>query len=84
MNTLQWMDCSKDVDEVLGGKARSVQVEAYIHSPSLFKRLTNIIAETLPFQPLFTEAQVIKILQSDDGYEKLNVAAGKDVSWLIQ
>lgn len=67
-NTLQWRDGSRDVTEVMQGKMRSVQVEAYVHSPHLYAEYTRLFKKHDPFAPLFTEDQVIAILKSPEGY----------------
>lgn len=71
-NTLQWV--RSDVDdkhEAMMGKMRSMQVEAYIHSPLLFNELTKIFEAKFPFDAFFEESKVIKILNSPDGYEEM-------------
>lgn len=67
-NTLQWWDTSRNLNEVMEGKMRSVQVEAYIHSPLLFEEYTKLFYKHYPFAPLFNKEQVHNILNSDDGY----------------
>jgi len=82
LNTLQWVDETKDIEETMYGKMRSVQVEAYIHSPALFTQLTQVMSEQYPFAPLFRPEQVIKILTSPDGYVEVMRGLGKDMSFL--
>jgi hypothetical protein len=48
-----------------------MQVESYIHSPALFKHLTNIFATKYPFDAFFDESKVIRILNHPDGYEEM-------------
>jgi len=70
MNMTQWVDTTKDTHEALNGKIRSTQIEAYLHSPSFFRKITGVFESVLGSQYLFfTENQVINILNRDDGYE---------------
>lgn len=82
LNTLQWFDSTKDQEETIVGKMRSVQVEAYLHGTGLFNQLTDIMKESYPFAPLFDEQKVIEILQSEDGYTDTMLGLGKDLSFL--
>jgi hypothetical protein len=70
-NTLQWRDSTRDITEVMHGKMRSVQVEAYIHSPRLYEEYTKLFYKHDPFAPLFGYEQVEKILSSPDGYNQV-------------
>lgn len=71
-NTLQWIRTdTDDKHEAMMGKMRSMQVEAYIHSPLLFSELTKIFELKFPFDAFFDESKVIKILNSPEGYEEM-------------
>ena len=82
VNTVQWMDKTKDFEESVGGKCRAMQIESYLHSPVLFNRLTAIFKNSMPFEPFFDEQQVIGILASPDAYVQVCGMSGKDISWL--
>lgn len=82
LGTIQWMDKDKDVDIVLPGKLRAVQIEAYIHSPAMFKCFTNMFKKYMPFTPLFDTEQVKNILSKDDAYIETLRLMGKDYKYL--
>lgn len=82
MNTLQWVDATKDIDEAMAGKMRSVQVEAYLHSPALYQRLTTIMEKYYPFVALLDERRVIRILNDEEGYKQVLSMAAKDPSFV--
>lgn len=72
MNTLQWINSDTvDCHEAMIGKMRSMQVESYLHSPTLFRRLTDIFSEKFPFDAFFDEKKVLRILNSPDGYAEM-------------
>ena len=71
-NTLQWIRSdAEDKHEAMMGKMRSMQVESYIHSPTLFYELTKIFESKYPFEAFFDEKKVLKILDSPEGYEQM-------------
>jgi hypothetical protein len=76
------MDKDKDLDIVLPGKLRAVQIEAYIHSPAMFKCFTNMFKKYMPFTPLFDTEQVKNILSKDDAYIETLRLMGKDYKYL--
>ncbi|APG77358.1 hypothetical protein 1 [Shahe heteroptera virus 4] len=81
-NTLQWVRTDvDDTHEAMLGKMRSMQVESYLHSPYLFNELTNIFNINYPFDAFFSEDKVIKILQSDEGYDYITNLQGKNFSF---
>lgn len=68
----QWISTDTNYEEAMAGKMRASQVEAYLHSPALFRSLTNIYGEKLGYTTeLFDEARVVSILTSPDGYAKV-------------
>jgi len=70
LNTLQWIDTTtSDKHVAMVGKMKSMQIESYLHSPSLFYELTKIFNDRFPFEAFFDEKKVIKILSSVDGYD---------------
>jgi hypothetical protein len=70
LNMPQWVDTTKDTHEAMSGKLRSSQIEAYLHSPSFFKKLTSVYTSVLGSQYLFfNEQQVIDILNRDNGFD---------------
>ena len=69
VNTLQWYDATKDYNEVMEGKLRSMQIEAFLHSDALFNKFTKLAKESHPYFALFDESNVLRILNSDEGYE---------------
>lgn len=72
MNTLQWVNTeASDTHEAMLGKIRSMQVEAYLHSPHFFNELTKMCNKFYPFDAFFSEEKVIKILTSEEGYEQV-------------
>lgn len=82
MNTLQWYNSDvEDVHEAMLGKMRSMQVEAYLHSPSFFRALTAIFNKNYPFDALFDEKKVLNILRSDEGYERVIAMQNKNFSF---
>lgn len=82
LNTLQWYDSTKDVEQVMEGKMRAVQIEAYLHSKLLFERLTSIMRKYYPFTPLFQEPQVKSILRDRAAYVKVMEWLGKDMRFI--
>lgn len=69
MNTLQWIDTHKDDTHVaMVGKMKSMQIEAYLHSPALFSELTKIFNDRYPFEAFFDEKKIVKILLDEEGY----------------
>jgi hypothetical protein len=83
MNTLQWYDSSRDLDDAIEGKMRSVQVESFLHSPALFEQLTSIFKSNYPMTPLFNSEKIIEILSRDDGYKSVMTGLGKDMSFML-
>ena len=83
LGTLQWMDKKKDIDEVLPGKMRAVQLEAYLHSPRLYATFTQVFRKYRPEDALFDEGNIIKILESEDGYQRVLAMMGKDYKYLL-
>jgi hypothetical protein len=81
LGTIQWMDKTKNIEEVLPGKIRAVQVEAYIHSPALFARFTELFDTYRPYDTI-SEKKVLDILAKDDSYLHVLRDLGKDVSYL--
>jgi len=81
MNTLQWYDSKKDLNECIEGKMKSVQVEAYLHSRSFYYSLTNIFKKQFPHLLFFDEEKVKNILKSDSGYTEVMTGLGKDMSF---
>jgi hypothetical protein len=75
------MDKTKNIEEVLPGKIRAVQVEAYIHSPALFARFTELFDAYRPYDTI-SEKKVLDILAKDDSYLHVLRDLGKDVSYL--
>lgn len=70
LNTLQWVDSHKEDTHVsMVGKMKSMQIEAYLHSPALFASLTKIFNDRYPFEAFFDEKKVLSILASDEGYD---------------
>lgn len=81
MNTIQWYDSSKNYDESVEGKIRSMQVESYLHSEILFEKFSAGVAKIHPYFCMFTKAQVIGILKDPMGYVNCMKLSGKDVSF---
>lgn len=82
MNTIQWNKSDvEDTHEAMLGKMRSMQVEAYLHSVGLFRRLTAIFEKNYPYDALFTESKVLDILQYDDGYDNVIKMQGKNYTY---
>ena len=78
LNTIQWSKSDvEDTHEAMLGKMRSMQVEAYLHSPVFFTKITNIFKKSYPYDQLFTENKVIDILCREDGYEQSQVMQNK-------
>lgn len=78
VNMPQWIDKSKDNVTSMNGKMRAVQIEAYIHSPALFRKFTLLFNNELGHEHiLFTENEVVAILNDPYGYEKLLQLSGK-------
>lgn len=78
MNTLQWINTdTDDCHEAMLGKMRSMQVESYLHSPALFRKLTDIFSDKYPFDAFFDEKKVLRILNSPDGYAEMLHLQGK-------
>jgi hypothetical protein len=80
-NTLQWVDSTKNVHEAMVGKMRSMQVESYLHSPNLYRRLTAIFEKKYPFDAFFSESKVINILNMPEGYDEIINMQGKNFSF---
>jgi hypothetical protein len=83
LNTIQWMDKSKDLVISMEGKVKSMQIESYLHGELFYAQFLKIIKEGAPEIPLFTEDRIVEILLSDDGYNYVNSLSGKDISWNI-
>jgi hypothetical protein len=81
MNTLQWVDSTKDVHVAMVGKMKSMQVESYLHSPNLYRELTKIFERKFPFEAFFNEDKVVQILQSHDGYDMITALQNKNFSF---
>lgn len=82
VNTIQWFDNKKDYDEVLSGKCKSMQIEAFLHGDRFYNTYCQLIKKTAPSVMLFTEAKVISILNDDDGYRMACGMSDKDISWM--
>jgi hypothetical protein len=82
INTLQWVNSDKDVEEVMAGKMKAVQVEAFLHSESLFKEITSVMEDAYPYVPLFSRDRVVKILDDPEAYTQVMLWLGKDKSFL--
>lgn len=82
MNTIQWFDNKKDYDEVLLGKCKSMQIEAFLHGDRFYNVYCKMIKKAAPAVLLFSEAKIISILNDDDGYRKVCDMSGKDISWM--
>lgn len=81
LGTIQWMDNSKDIEEVLPGKMRSVLVEAYLHSPGLYKAFRVIFDKYCPGNTI-SEEKVMSILSDPEGYIDVLRDMGKDFHYL--
>lgn len=69
LNTIQWIDTGAiDGHISMIGKCRSMQIEAYLHSPLFFRKLTDIFERHFPLDAFFTESRVRNILDDDKGY----------------
>jgi hypothetical protein len=82
MNTIQWFDNTKDYDEVLSGKCKSMQIEAFLHGDRFYDVYCKLIRKTTPSVMLFSEAKVINILNDDNGYRLTCGMSDKDISWM--
>jgi hypothetical protein len=82
VNTIQWFDNTKDYDEVLAGKCKSMQIEAFLHGDRFYNTYCKIIKKTAPAVMLFSEAKIVNILNDDDGYRVACGLSGKDISWM--
>lgn len=82
MNTIQWFDNSKDYDEVLSGKCKSMQIESFLHGDHFYNVYCKLIKKTAPAVLLFSEAKVISILNDDNGYRVVCDMSDKDISWM--
>nr|UZT54511.1 MAG: RNA-dependent RNA polymerase [flactilig virus 9] len=81
LGTIQWMDSSKELEEVLPGKIRSVLVEAYLHSPGLYHAFKRVFDIYRPGDSI-TENKVLSILKDDNGYLDVLRDMGKDFHYL--
>jgi hypothetical protein len=81
LGTIQWMDSSKELEEVLPGKIRSVLVEAYLHSPGLYHAFKRVFDIYRPGDSI-TENKVLSILKDDNGYLDVLRDMGKDYHYL--
>lgn len=82
MNTIQWFDNTKDYDEVITGKCKSMQIEAFLHGDQFYNMYCKLVRSTIPSMILFTESKVISILNDDAGYLRTCGMSGKDISWM--
>lgn len=82
INTLQWADGTKDRVEVMEGKMRSVQVEAYIHGRGVYTAFMKLLSKYDYTNALFSDKQVKEILDDPEGYQKVMLGLGKDLSFL--
>lgn len=84
VNTLQWMDATRDRSEVLEGKMRSVQVEAFLHGPGIYKAFMQLLEKYDFNKKLFEQKRIMDILNDEEGYIDVMQGLGKDVSFLRQ
>lgn len=82
MNTIQWFDNTKEYDEVLAGKCKSMQIEAFLHGDQFYKTYCRLVSKTIPSIMLFSEAKVKNILNDDEGYKIVCGLSEKDISWM--
>lgn len=83
LNTIQWSKSDvEDTHEAMLGKMRSMQVEAYLHSPVFYRELTRIFRKSYPYDQLFTESKVLDILCREDGYRMTQLMQNKFYEFL--
>jgi hypothetical protein len=82
LNTIQWFDNSKDYDEVISGKCKSMQIEAFLHGDQFYKTYCRLIRSTAPSIMLFSDSKVISILNDDEGYKIVCGMSDKHISWM--
>jgi hypothetical protein len=78
LNTIQWVDSTKDYEEVMIGKSIAVQTEAFLHSPELRDQLYHIMKKSIPSIPYMDDDRIIKIMSRSDGYSEIMEKLGKD------
>lgn len=77
INTFQYVDGTKNYDEAMQGKINAVLVEAYIHSPALYKLLSEFFKDQAPMYKQLDVNRVQKILTDDEGYLEILTSLGK-------
>lgn len=82
VNTLQWVDSTKDLNVVMEGKLRSVQVEAYLHGVGVYTAFMKLLNKYDVTRVLFSEERILQILNDPEGYVDIMINLGKDVSFL--
>lgn len=83
VNTLQWLDKTKDPKIVMEGKVLSMQIESFLHGDYIYNLYVKYIHKVLPEARLFSVYKIIDILESDDGYLRVTQMSGKDINWMI-
>jgi len=78
LNTLQYYNGTKNVEEVMQGKINAVAVESYIHSRNLYLLVRDFIKNNCPEYMFLPEDRVINILSTDDGYLDILDSLGKN------
>jgi len=78
LNTFQYVNRETDVNDAMQGKINSSLVEAFLHSPSLYRRLASFYREQFgSMYRIFDEERVVQILEDDEGYAETCAGAGK-------
>lgn len=84
VNTIQWRDAKKDQFVVMSGKMRSVQVEAFIHGRGVYELFKRLFNKYKGMSSLFSDDEVIGILNSKVGYIEVLEGLGKNVQYLLE
>jgi len=83
INTIQWLDKTKDTDVVLEGKILAMQIESYLHGDHIYNLYLTFVKKAVPHIRLFSTYKIHEILDAEDGYFRVTQLAGKDAYWLI-
>jgi hypothetical protein len=65
LTTLQWFDCTKDYDTVMEGKSVVLQIESYIHSPTMLVLFKDLMKDYSWYRE-YSEGRILKVLEDSD------------------
>lgn len=82
LNTIQWINKSKDYRESMGGKIWAMQIESFLHGHDFYQTYKNLVSAVDPSFNLFSDDMVESILFKDADYRMVMSLSNKDISWI--